>query len=145
MESAAENQPFTNTRFRVEIEGVGATDAFEVVFPQARVATRPRSERKTEYGTLILRRGLTRSSAWYDWWHGARQARRRAGRSVVIALLDEQGATAIRWTYAGAQPIGYLVSSLHALGNEPVIETLELSVAEFHAAFAPATSGPKRA
>jgi phage tail-like protein len=129
------NQPFTNARFRIEIDGLQGTSAFEVIFPPARIVERARTQRATEFGALILRRGLTQSSEWYEWWNAARGSNRARARSVIVVLLDESDRDAVRWTYEGAQPVAYQTSGLHTLGNEPLIETLELKVATFEAAF----------
>jgi len=59
--------PFGNMRFRVEIDGISGDGAFEVVFPEARIAGRGRKGRHVLYSPLILRRGLTASCDWYAW------------------------------------------------------------------------------
>jgi phage tail-like protein len=134
-------QPFTNVRFRIEIEGLEGSGAYEVMLPQARIDTAPRKTAKVIYGTLILRRGLSRSSAWYDWWQGGRGAR----RNVRVVLLDDTGADAVAWVMAAAKPVAYHVSRLHALESEPMIESLELTVGGFAASFPQARStGHKR-
>jgi phage tail-like protein len=132
---AAERQPFTNMRFRIAIEGMEGTGALEVVFPDARIVAGPRKLRVTQYGTLTLRRGLTRSSEWYDWWNHARSSARALERQVLVVLLDARGADAIRWTFTAAKPLAYLVSSLNALGNEVLIESLDLSIGGLEASF----------
>jgi hypothetical protein len=43
------------------------------------------------------------------------------------------GASVHRWTFFDAEPRGYLLSSLNALGNAPLFETLELTVGKFEA------------
>jgi phage tail-like protein len=139
-----DRRPFTNMRFRIEIEGMQGTGAVEVVFPDARIVAGPRKVRATQYGTLILRRGLTRSSEWYDWWSRARSSARGLERTVLVGLLDERGKDAIRWTFTAAKPLGYIVSNLNALGNETLIESLELAVGEYEASFAPAPVSRKR-
>ncbi len=139
---APDRQPFTNMRFRIEIEGMEGTGAVEVIFPDARIVAGPRKLRATQYGTLTLRRGLTRSSEWYDWWSRARSS--ALEREVLVVLLDERGTDAIRWTFTAAQPLGYLVSSLNALGNGPLIESLELNVGGFEASFTAAAATCKR-
>src|SRR5438034_11079245 len=148
MEDAAmqtlSRRPFTNMRFRIQIEGMQGTGAVEVVFPDARIVTAPRKVRATQYGSLVLRRGLTRSSEWYDWWNRARNSARGLERTVLVELLDEQGTDAIRWTFTAAKPLGYSVSNLNALGNETVIESLELRVGEYEASFVPAPATRKR-
>lgn len=125
--------PFGNMRFRVEIDGISGGGAFEVVFPEARIAGRGRNGRRELYGPLILRRGLTAACDWYDWWDTARRARTPASRFVCIVLLDSEGADAMRWRFRGALPVAYHLSPLQALGDAPVIESLELSIAGFTA------------
>ena len=141
---APERQPFSNMRFRIEIEGMEGTGAVEVIFPEARIVMGPRKLRTTQYGTLTLRRGLTRSSDWYDWWSRARNSARALERDVLVALLDERGMDAIRWTFAAAKPLAYLVSSLNALGNQPLIESLELGVGGCEASFSQTSASRKR-
>lgn len=83
-----------------------------MTLPDARIVPEPRKRRTTLYGTLILQRGLTRSSEWYDWWSRARSSARVVERAVLVVLLDDRGTDAIRWTFVAAKPLGYLVSSL---------------------------------
>ncbi len=141
----AERKPFGNMRFRLEIEGLQETGALEVIFPEARLAAGPRQSRVVQYGTLTLRRGVTRSQEWYDWWDHARTSRTLRKRAVTVVLIDERGADVNRWTFDNARPCGYLLSNLNALGNEPLIETLELTVGGFSASFgSPAATRRKR-
>ena len=128
--------PLVNARFRVEIDGLPGTGATEVIFPEARIVTAGRKRRAVRYGTLTIRRGMTASSEWYDWWDTARKSATAGRRTVNIVLMDAERAEVTRWMFSGAQPSGYLVSPLNALGREPLIETLELSVAGLKMAFA---------
>jgi len=139
--------PFTNMRFRVEIDGMEETRAVEVILPHAHREIGPGGRRQaTQFDTLTLRRGLTRSGEWYDWWSEVQATARGAERAVRVVLLDERGTDAISWTLRGALPIGYAVSSLNALGHEPVVESLELRVNGFEASFGKAPKkGRKRA
>ena len=132
--SNAEREPFGNMRFRIEIEGLQETGAVEVLFPEARLAAGPRKSRLVQYGTLTLRRGVTRSSDWYEWWDHARISR-TLRKVVTVVLLDESGANVNRWTFENARPCSYRLSNLNALGNEPLIETLELEIGAFSASF----------
>ena len=128
--------PLVNARFRVEIDGLPGTGATEVIFPEARIVTAGRKRRAVQYGTLTIRRGMTASSEWYDWWDRARKSATAGRRNVSIVLMDAERTDVTRWVFSGAQPSGYLVSPLNALGREPLIETLELSVAGLKMAFA---------
>jgi phage tail-like protein len=124
-------EPFGNMHFRIEIERMPETGAVEVIFPQARIELGSNRRRSIRYGSLVLRRGVTRSRDWYDWWHEARRARVRRKRTVAVILLDTQGGDVHRWTFDDSEPLGYSLSSLDALGNAPLIETLELAVGGF--------------
>ena len=132
---SAQREPFGNMRFRVEIEGLQETGASEVIFPEARLAIGPRRSRLVRYGTLTLRRGVTRSQEWYEWWDHARTARTLRKRAIAVVLIDERGADVTRWIFDDARPCGYSLSNLNALGNEPLVETLELAVGGFTASF----------
>ena len=133
--------PFTNMRFRVEIDGMAGKGAVEVILPAAHFDIISGKRQATQFEPLTLRRGLTRSSEWYDWWDEVQGSARGAERTGRIVLLDEGGADAIGWTCSGAVPVGYAVSALNALGREPVIESLELRVKGFAASFG---TGPKK-
>ena len=128
--------PVINARFRVEIDGLQGTGATEVLIPEARIVARGRTRRVVQYGTLTLRRGFTRSSEWYDWWDSARRSASVRKRTVNVVVMDAERADVTRWVFSGAVPSGYLVSPLNALGREPLIETLELSVTNFKMSFA---------
>ncbi len=132
-----ESEPLIGSRFRVEIEGMANAAAVEVVFPEARIAA-GRGKRLVRYGPLILRRGLTRSNDWYQWWDRARGSPPRAravSRDVRVILIDRFQADVNRWTFLKAVPTAYGLSPLNALASAPLIETLELSVRGFEAGF----------
>ena len=132
--------PIINAYFRIEIDGLPRTGATEVLFPEARIVTRGRTRRIVEYGTLTLRRGMTQSSEWYEWWDSARKSAAAGKRNVSVVLMSTQRVDLTRWMFSGAVPSGYLVSPLNALGREALIETLELSVGDLSMAFGSAGS-----
>ena len=129
----APRSPFANMRFRVEIDGMAGTGALEVIFPEARIVAQPPKPGAVRYGALIVKRGLTTARDWYEWWDAARSARRPPKRPVRILLLDEAGIETGGWRFEETTPVAYQLSPLNALGNEPVIETLELAVGRFEA------------
>jgi len=124
-------EPFGNMHFRVEIDGLQETRAVEVIFPEARLVAAEDRFHTVHCGPLVLRRGMTDSRAWYDWWDRARRSPREAGRGVAVVLLDPAGRDIQRWSFGGCEPVAYLLSPLDALGNAVLIETLELSVGGF--------------
>lgn len=124
-------QPFTNLRFRIAIQGIQSTGAVEVVFPTARIVTRPRKRRAVQFDALVIRRGLTLSTEWYDWWNRTRRSTRVQRRDVQVILLDGNGADALRWVFPDSVPLSYTLSPLNALLGEALIESLELRVGDF--------------
>ena len=130
-------EPFTSHRFKVEVEGIEASGALAVILPEARIVAGAGSAPKLECGSLIVTRGQTLSSDWYDWWNEARRSTSDSGRSVVVVLLDSAGTEALRWKYSGARPIAYRVSALNALESGLLAESLEIEVRTFDAAFGP--------
>jgi phage tail-like protein len=131
----AEQELFANTRYRVEIEGLQSTGALEVLLPEARLIAPGANKRVVQYGPLVLKRALARSDDWYAWWDRACSAPKKSTRTVTVVLLDRAGSDAIRWVLSGAQPTAYSISSLSALGDQVLLETLELAVAGYRASF----------
>jgi phage tail-like protein len=137
-------RPLLNMRFRVAIDGLAETGVVEVVFPEARLVERGRGGRRATYGPLLLRRGLGRTSEWHAWWEDARRMRTPPARTISVTVLDLEGSEANRWIFSGAQPVGYSLSNLNALGHEALIETLELRVASFDSAGGGRAEPPRR-
>jgi phage tail-like protein len=129
------SEPLLNASFRVEIEGLERSGACEVVFPEGRIVPGRGKGRAVHYGPLTLRRAMTASSDWYRWWDGARRSRGAAARQVAVVLTDRTHADLTRWTFSKARPTAYTVSPLNALGGEPLVETLELTVSGFDIIF----------
>jgi phage tail-like protein len=103
----------------------------EVVFPTARITAQRRTRHALLLDPLVIRRGLTLSTEWYDWWNQARRSARPPRRDVQIILLDSNGVDALRWVYPESIPLSYSLSPLNALVAQPVIESLELRVGKF--------------
>ncbi|HET7217504.1 MAG TPA: phage tail protein [Vicinamibacterales bacterium] len=129
-------EPFLNTRFRVEIDGLPRAAVIEVVFPEARIVSGRGKAGRIQHGALTLRRAMTASSDWYRWWDSARRSARTAQKQVIVVLIDRSEAEVCRWTFAGARPAAYATSVLNALRSDLLIETLELTVSGFRMNFA---------
>jgi hypothetical protein len=129
--AATAREPFTNQRFHVVIEGIEGTGAVEVVFPTARIVALQGNRRGVEFDALVIRRGLTVSTDWYDWWNRARRSAHGVQRTVQVMLLDGDGSVALRWIYANSLPLSYSLSPLNALAAATVVESLELRVGDF--------------
>ncbi|HQR55882.1 MAG TPA: phage tail protein [Burkholderiaceae bacterium] len=119
-------------RFAVGIEGIQSGRAVEVVFPTARIVSLPRKRREVQFDPLVIRRGLTHSTEWYDWWDQARRSTRAVPRRLVtVVLQNADGAEGMRWLFPDSVPLNYSLSPLNALVGAAVIESLELQVGGF--------------
>jgi phage tail-like protein len=128
----SDNLPLSATRFRIEIDALQDSGAFEVVFPEARILARKRNRAAmVQYGPLILRRALSASQEWYEWWDAARQSRRQVNRTVTVLLLDASDTPSARWVFARSKPVAYHLSNLNAMNHQMLIENLEIAVGGF--------------
>jgi phage tail-like protein len=136
-------EPHSNHRFRVEIDGIASLDFAEVALPEACaevVEYREGGDRRTrkipgavKFSNLTLRRGVTQSSALFDWWASTADGAPDR-RNVSIVLLDEQLQPVKQWKISGAWPARYLLAPLIANGEAAaLIETLECAVEDFRA------------
>lgn len=128
--SAEPARPYTGLRFAVSIQDMRRTGAVEVVLPAAKIVEVPRRTRSVQFEPLVIRRGLTDSTEWFDWWEQARRSRTRS-RLVTVALLGPSGVEAVRWLFRDCVPVGYALSPLNALVASTVFESLELRVGDF--------------
>ena len=131
------DNPYPNHSFAVDI-GTGDTIGFsEVDLPSGEIKLIEYREgneigrtRKlpglTEYPNVALKRGVAGNLELFDWWKSVRDGQ-LLRRKVTITLLDEQRQPVQRWVLRDAWPAKLDYSPLNALGNEVVIETLELA------------------
>ncbi len=130
--------PYGNYRFRVEISGVVQANFSEVIIPESaseviehREGTNPTSVSKqaglVNYGSLVLKWGLTASMELYNWRKMVEQGKlSQSRRNVSVVLIDEEGNDAARWDFSNAWPSKYKAPDLNAKGNEVAIETIEI-------------------
>jgi phage tail-like protein len=78
------------------------------------------------YANVTLKRGVTGRLELFEWWREVRDGNLDR-RNVTVTLLDEQRSPVQRWLLRNAWPAKLDYSPLNALGNEVVIETLELA------------------
>jgi phage tail-like protein len=132
------DNPYANYNFVVDV-GLGDDIAFsEVELPSGEIEVieyregddKASSARKlpglAKYGNVTLKRGLAGRNELFDWWKAVRDGQ-VARRNVAITLLDEQRQPVQRWLLRDAWPVKLDYGPLNALGNEVVIESLELA------------------
>lgn len=141
----ADSTPLGAFRFQVELAqrgprgGAGRTfevDVSEVLLPAFRrepdrtikrpeVPPSPRPESADDL--LVLRRGHTGSTEFYDWWEDERNPKRRIRRDVIVTLLNENGKPFTSWVFDECRLESFRYSPLDALESAVLIETAEIS------------------
>jgi phage tail-like protein len=132
------DNPYVNFNFVVDI-GAGENLSFsEVDLPSGElevIAYREGGDKSStarklpglaRYANVTLKRGVTGRLELFEWWREVRNGNLDR-RNVTITLLDEQRSAVQRWLLRNAWPAKLDYSALDALGNEVVIETLELA------------------
>ena len=139
--------PYSNFNFVVEIDGaeiaafseVSGLDSENTPIEYREGADATNAMRQLpgieKYSHVVLKRGITGSTALWDWRKEVRDggATFPPSRSVVIKLLDEKhnrGAPAMTWTLTNAWCCKLSGPSLNAKGNEIAIESMELASIE---------------
>jgi len=135
--------PYRDCRFLLEIEDVAKAGFSRCRLPTSgsavieyREGTDPPTPRKlgglNEYGTLVLRYGVTNDSiGLFEWRTLVEQGKvDEARRPIAVVLLDEEGNAGARWELKNAWPARYHGPKLDALGEEVAIEQLEIVTEE---------------
>lgn len=132
--------PYRNTRFLLEIEGIGVAGFSQATIPENsteateyREGDDPPTVRKlwslNTYGELTLQRGTAEDSTeLFEWRRTVEQGNvDDARRTIAVILLDEEGEPGARWEFRNAWPRQYDAPDLDATGNEVAIESLEIA------------------
>lgn len=132
--------PYRSNRFLVEIDGVETASFSRIQLPAAtnavveyragtdRTDTSRQLRGSSEYETLVLERGVTESTAVYEWFKLAEDGKvDEARRAVAVVLLDEAGDHAVRWEFKDAWPVRYQPPTLDANENGVAVERFEIA------------------
>ncbi len=137
------NNPLSNYRFRVEIDGIAQSGFNEVVMPDATIdvieyrgGTDPTYVKKlsglTKYSNIILKWGITDGMDLYNWIKSVMdKGASRNRKAMSIILVDEEGNDRMRWEFYEAWPVRYKISNLNAQTNEVVFEIIEITFERF--------------
>jgi len=129
--------PFKNSRFLVEIDGIvqaGFSDCSGLgshVDPvEYREGGDPNTVRKlpgkVTYPDITLKWGITNSRELYD-WHFAVVSGQIQRKNGSVILLDDTGAEQVRWNFFNAWPSKWDGASFSAKGNDVAIDSLTVS------------------
>lgn len=81
---------------------------------------------RTKVGNLILKRGVTKSNAFFKWYVDFMNGK-VSRQNVSVVMLDTKGEELMRWNFEGAYPVKWSGPQFSADGKSIAIETLELA------------------
>jgi phage tail-like protein len=118
-----------------EISGIEAERDVEPVVEGGENRFVHQLPKAVHYSNLVLKRGVTSADSFLSEWIGKSLASNLTSRvekhDLMVALLNEQGAPAVAWTFTNAFPVKYELSALNSQENKILIETLEFSYNTF--------------
>lgn len=79
------------------------------------------------YEKLVLKRGLLKGSPLITWVSDAIQNFIFKPKTVLVKLLDENGAVLVTWTFVNAYPVAAKMANLNAQENAVFTESIELA------------------
>jgi phage tail-like protein len=133
---AANQGPFNNYRFIVQINGVNVgfcevtgleTESKPIEYREGGDHIVRKLIGIPRYGNITLKRGVTVNNDLQSWHHTILNGQNDR-RNCTISLLDEEGGPAVTWQLYNAWPTKWEGPDLNAKGNDVAIETLVLCV-----------------
>lgn len=86
---------------------------------------------RSKYADLVLKRGLLKSSAVWDWARNAIEELIVVPMPVDVTLLNESHEPLMTWHLTNAYPVKWSVSDLNATSNSFVVESMQLAYQYF--------------
>lgn len=86
---------------------------------------------RAKYPDLVLKRGLMKQSAIWDWVKQCIETLTIEPHDVNVTLLNETHQPLMTWHLVGAYPVKWAVSDLSATANAYVVESLQLAYQYF--------------
>lgn len=81
---------------------------------------------RAKYPDLVLKRGLLKESAVWDWIRQCIEDYNVAPKNIDVKLLNEDHQPLMTWHLVGAYPTKWSVSDLNSTANAIVVESLQL-------------------
>ena len=135
---ADRKDPYRNSRFLVEIDGIVQAGFSEATVPDTtsdvaeyREGNEDPRMRKlpglNKFANITLKWGTTDSVEMYNWRKQVMLGQMtKARRNIAIILMDEEGKPAGRWEFENAWPSKYDPADLNAKGNDVAIASMEI-------------------
>lgn len=128
--------PYINSRFHVEIDGIqeaffrecsGLEAETEVLsYEEGGMNDHPHKlPGRTKFPNVSLKRGLTTSKALWEWYSKVIDGN-IARKNISIVLYDQQGSEVKRWSFGRAYPTKWVGPGIRSDENAVAVETLEL-------------------
>lgn len=114
-----------------EVGGLGFEVATEEVPEGGENRFIQRYPLRAKYPDLVLKRGLLKSSAIWDWTRDCIENLDIKPKNVDVKLLNENHEPLITWHLVGAYPVKWAVTDLNAANNAIVVESLQLAYQYF--------------
>ncbi|MBP6800960.1 MAG: phage tail protein [Zoogloea sp.] len=114
-----------------EVGGLGFEVATEEVPEGGENRFIQRYPLRAKYPDLVLKRGLLKSSAIWDWTRDCIENLDIKPKNVDVKLLNENHEPLITWHLVGAYPVKWAVTDLNATNNAIVVESLQLAYQYF--------------
>ena len=130
--------PCTAMNFRVEIEGIAASDFLEVCGIEAAVAvvdyrngndklgTPRKLPGETTFTNITLKRGLTSDLSLWNWMRETLEGQ-VSRRNMSIILLNDAKEDVLRFNFINGWPVKWEGPHLNGESNGVAIETLEIA------------------
>ncbi|NBD22301.1 phage tail protein [Paenibacillus glycinis] len=136
MPTGARQDPLTNFRYQIEIEGLVVGGFSEVSGVQAELETEDYREggvngyvhklvKASKVPNLTFKRGLTSSDTLWTWFQAAKngQITRRSGSVIMV---DAAGEEQWRWNFTNAFPVKWTGPDLKSDSGSVAFESIEL-------------------
>ncbi len=137
--SSSRSDPYDAFNFLVVIDGVPAAAFSECILPAISIEAIEYREGNdlqsnvhklpglVRYENLVLSRGLTLSTALWDWFNSFVQGT-GTPKTLAVTLLDSRKVPVFKWSFSNAWPTKYTSPVLSGKESAIAIETLEVSV-----------------
>jgi phage tail-like protein len=135
--SYKKKNPYQGYRFLVELEGltIGGFSEVSGLSAETKVAVvkeggvndhQHKVPEATEYGNLILKRGITDSRHLWKWYRDVVMGK-VARKNIFVILLDAAGNESWRWMFSNAYPVKWTGPDLKADLAAVALESVEIA------------------
>jgi phage tail-like protein len=82
---------------------------------------------RTKVSNITLKRGMTNSNEFFNWYLEHLQGKVITRRNLSIVMYDTTGKELMRWNFINAYPVKWVGPQFTSNGNQAAVETLELA------------------